>query len=1004
MRFLPRVHPKLSVKLTVAFLGVGLLPFGMLAGVSLYNSQNALEKAAFSQLESVRAIKTSQIDQFFVEREGDLGVLSETVATLREEGIQKLNGLQKIKAQAVERYFNNMQSQLVTFSSDPTVVRAMRGFQDSFVRVPNENALDADKIATMRLELAAYYQEKYAAEYREANDGRDIETDPLVAKLSDQAVVMQHYYIQQNENNPGSKDRLDKADEASAYGALHAATHPFIRDYLEEYEFYDIFLVEPEHGNIVYSVYKEVDYGTSLKDGPWADTNLARCYNQTVGAEFPSATTLVDYARYAPTYDGPAGFIGSPIYDGEEKLGVAIFQVDIDVLTEIMEQRAGLGRTGETYLIGPDKLMRSDSFLDPDNRSVEASFRNPANGKVDTEAARMALSGQSGGGVFLGYQGKPVLTFYSGLNVGGQNWALLAEMDIAEAFCPRKQGDEKDYFTKYTESYGYQDMFLINPDGYAFYSVAKQNEYQTNLVDGPFAGSNLGRLIQEVLETKQYGLADIAPYEPKDGAPAAFIAQPVMSGDKVDVVVALQLSLGAINKVMQQREGMGATGESYLVGQDFHMRSDSFLHPEKYSVANSFKVGSLAQSEVITAALQGRTGMSIGTDYTSESSGQDNLVLSAYAPVKVGNTTWALITDIDRNEAFASLLVLRKIIAAAALAGILCIIGIAILVSRGIANPISRAIDRLTAGAEQVTAASHQISLASQQMADGASESAISLEKVSNSMTEMTGMVSRNAASANEADQSSGQANAAADSGKGAVNQMVEAIGRIKDSSDETARIVKTIDGIAFQTNLLALNAAVEAARAGDAGRGFAVVAEEVRNLAKRSAEAAKETSVLIEASKRKADEGVASSRAVETDLDEIVASIDQVSLLVQQVASATGEQSDGLSEINIGLSNLDGVVQSNAANAEETASASEELSAQAREMETIVTELAALIHGGTVPEVSQVEPEPEADELQDPAPVRKNSFTGHSRTRNPEADIVIPLDLEDFETEDMEL
>ena len=1008
-------NPKLSTKLIVAFLGVGLGPFALLGAVSVHNSQRALEKAAFNQLESVRAIKSAQVEQFFVEREGDLGVLTETVATLREEGIQKLNGLQEIKAQAVQRYFTNLKSQLVTFSSDPTVVQALRNFRQTYDAMAGENGLGPADIARLREELAVYYADQYAAGYRDATGGRDIDTRPLVDALSDRAVVMQHYYIQENGNSPGSKDRLDQADEGSGYGRIHAGVHPFFRDYLEEYEFYDIFLVEPDHGDVVYSVFKEVDFGTSLQDGPWKGTNLAQCFSQTSFAEFAAATVLVDYANYPPAYDGPAGFIGSPVMDGDRMLGVAVFQVDIDRLTEIMEERAGLGETGETYLIGPDHLMRSDSFLDPDRRTVEASFRHPDQGRVDTEAARLALSGDSGGGVFLGYQGKPVLTAYSALNVGGQNWALLAEIDIAEAFCPRQAGKEQDYFTQYAGAYGYPDMFLVNPDGFVFYSVGRQADSGTNLLDGPFARTNLAQLVGQVLETGKYGISDVAPYAPRDNTPAAFIAQPVLDGDKVDVVVALQLDLGAVNRVMQNREGMGQTGESYLVGQDHLMRSDSFLRPERYSVAASFGSAHQARSAMIDAALSGQTGATIGTDFSQEATGRDNVVLSAYAPVQVGATTWALVTEIARDEAFAPVTFMKRVIAVAALVGLLGIIGVAVLVSRGIANPITRATDRLTRSAEQVTAAATQISGASQQMADGASQSASSLQEVSASLTEMTAMVGRNAMSASEADQSAGQTSASAEAGRQAVGQLVEAIERIKSSSVETARIIKTIDEIAFQTNLLALNAAVEAARAGDAGRGFAVVAGEVRNLAGRSARAAQETAALIEAGKTNAEQGVARSRAVVDNLEEIAQGIAQVSRQVQQVAGATGEQSDGLAQINHGVGNLDGVVQSNAATAEETASASEELNAQAREMEIIVAELAALIRGGGQPPApaAPTRPGPDRPAPETPAPepekaVRKaepkNSLTADGPSGNPDPDSVIPLDLEDFETEELEL
>ena len=271
-----------------------------------------------------------------------------------------------------------------------------------------------------------------------------------------------------------------------------------------------------------------------------------------------------------------------------------------------------------------------------------------------------------------------------------------------------------------------------------------------------------------------------------------------------------------------------------------------------------------------------------------------------------------------------------------------------IFLSRSISSALSKVIDSLTQGSEQVSAASGQVSQSSQQMAEGASQQASSLEETSASLEEMSSMTKQNSDNARQANVMAGDTRQAVEKSRAAMGRMSEAIGQIKASSDQTAKIVKTIDEIAFQTNLLALNAAVEAARAGDAGKGFAVVAEEVRNLAQRSAEAAKNTSSLIEQSQKNADNGVAVSQEVAGILTQIVESVGKLSQLIGEVSSASQEQAKGIEQIGTAVTEMDRLTQSNAANAEESASASEELSAQANELNDMVNVLVGIVTGGS--------------------------------------------------------
>lgn len=272
---------------------------------------------------------------------------------------------------------------------------------------------------------------------------------------------------------------------------------------------------------------------------------------------------------------------------------------------------------------------------------------------------------------------------------------------------------------------------------------------------------------------------------------------------------------------------------------------------------------------------------------------------------------------------------------------------LAFVISRSIVTVLGNISVQMDEGAEQVASASSQVAQTSQSLAEGASEQAASIEETSSSLEEMSAMIRQNADNARQADTLMKGSNAVVDKANQSMTGLTGAMKDISLASQETSKIVKTIDEIAFQTNLLALNAAVEAARAGEAGAGFAVVADEVRNLAMRAASAAKNTSSLIEGTVKKIDEGSRIVTATNEAFKEVASSVKTVGELINEISEASKEQAEGIGQLNKAIAEMDKVTQKNAANAEESAAASEEMNGQAQGMKDSAKELVALV-GGT--------------------------------------------------------
>ncbi len=417
------------------------------------------------------------------------------------------------------------------------------------------------------------------------------------------------------------------------------------------------------------------------------------------------------------------------------------------------------------------------------------------------------------------------------------------------------------------------------------------------------------------------------------GKPYFAIASPVFSLDKAETIGAL---IGVINVEYLSSQliapiKVGKTGYAYIL----NTAGTTIAHPDTSKV------------------MQKNFGATdFGRDIISRKNGNIEYVFEGEHAIaifdEIKDPGWIVVVTVTTNELFAAARKLRGLNFMITFITIILIGIMLFLFTKKITDHLSRIIEGLSSASVQVESGAEQVACSSQSLAQGSNQQASSIEETSASIEELTAMTRQNAANATQATAMAESAFAAAERGSVAMERMSGSMRNIKTSSGQTAKILRTINEIAFQTNLLALNAAVEAARAGEAGRSFAVVAEEVRNLAGRSAEAARNTAELIEEAQQYADSGVAALEESSAILADIVESIQKVKQLNSEVSGASREQAEGISQISTAISQMQKVTQGNAAHSQESASASQELSNQAHKLNQIIDELITIIQGSS--------------------------------------------------------
>lgn len=384
----------LAVRLMVAFLFVGLLPMTILSVVLLNRYTESLEVQ-----------------------------VSQNLASVREDRVH-----------GVETYLEGASKQLLEFASDASTVEALREMSQAFAKLPEEKGLSQTELSGMRKELSAYYGGEFSSQFAEKN-GRKVEgLETLIESLSDASVYAQHSYIYSNRYGDSKRLLLESVGDGTSYDKVHQQVHASIRSYVDILGFYDAFLVEPKEGMVIYSVHKEIDFGTSLLSGSFAKSGIGDAFRAALSSRGANGPVLVDYAKYRPSFDEPAGFIAHPVFDRTKVLvGVAIFQLPLDQITRRMSMAPGIGEFGDAFVVGPDGFMRTDSLRVSKFNAID-SVRNAI--PVQIEAVKEGLQGKSGVIESTGLAGQPVLTAFGPMKFGDVTYAVVAETALEDALLP----------------------------------------------------------------------------------------------------------------------------------------------------------------------------------------------------------------------------------------------------------------------------------------------------------------------------------------------------------------------------------------------------------------------------------------------------------------------------------------------------------------------------------------------------------------------------------------